>query len=147
MDNPNEENIVTDPESIIEKNQVLKELMGILEEVLSILPYEVYSIHHRVNSSKNNFVLGIGGVEDIRDIGDLFMSMQLGEGADHTKPGASFYIRRNRENEILDSSHDIDRIRGIFKKFDISDKNYTINFDTYLGNISIILDADVLNFS
>jgi hypothetical protein len=136
-----------DSESIIEKNQVLKELMEILNEILTVLPYEVYRIHHRVNSSKNNFVMGIGGVGDIRDIGDLFMSMKLGDGADYSKPGASFYIRRGNDNELLDSSHDLHRIREIFKKYNISDNNYAINFDTYLGNISITLDTDLLDFS
>ncbi len=139
--------MVTDPEIIIEKNQVLRELLEILNEILTILPYEVYRIHHRVNTGKNNFVLGIGGVTDIREIGDLFMSMRLDEGSDHTKPGASFYIRRGKDNEILDSNHDLERIRGILIKHNISDESYTLNFDTYLGNITITLDGDILNFS
>jgi hypothetical protein len=147
MENSREGNMVTDSESIIKKNQVLKELMEILQEVLTILPYEVYRIHHGVNSSKNSFVMGIGGVGDIRDIGDLFMSMQLGDGADHTRPGASFYIRRGKDNELLDSSHDLHRIRGIFKKYNIGDTSYEINFDTYLGNIGITMDVNILDIS
>lgn len=146
IENPEKAKMMTDSENIIEKNQVLRDIVEILNEILAILPYEVYRIHHKINTGKNNFVLGIGGVTDIRDIGDLFMSMQLGDGADHTRPGASFYIRRGEDNEILDSNHDLDRIRSIFKKHNISDDNYTINFDTYLGNISITLDADILDF-
>lgn len=130
-------------EKIIEGHLFIKDLIAILNNVLNILPYETYNVYYKVNDECNEFIIGIGGVNDIRDIGDLYLSMKLGGEGDSSKPGACFYRRVDKNKNIIDHNHDILMIREIFKKNKIDDDKYSIMFDPYLGNLTVFLNKQL----
>lgn len=136
--------IPTPLEKTFQENALFKDLIAVLFDILAILPYEIYNIYYKMNEEAGQLIVGIGGVNDIRDIGDLYLSMKLGIEGDSSRPGACFYRRLDKDHHVIDHTHDISRIRNIFRESGVSDARYKILFDPYLGNLTIIMENTLL---